>query len=501
MATAPDLMTQGNYLAQHGRFQEAATCYQQLLRLQPGHAEAHNNLGVMFAEQRQLAEAVTCYDQALALDPRYAHAHYNRANALEAQGRREEAAEGYRQALRLRPGFAEAHLNLGIALALLGDPAEAIVQYQEALRLRPDMFETHSNLGLALAHLGQHDQALPLYQRALDHLPDYAGAHFSRALTWLAQGNFAQGWAEFEWRWRLPESPPRPVSQPLWDGGPLDGKTILLHAEQGQGDTIQFIRYAPLVQQRGGRVVVECQATLISLLAGCRGIDQLVASGAPLPPFDLHCPLLSLGRIFKTDMASIPADIPYLGAEAGRVERWRRELRELGGFTIGIAWQGSLGHRWDRLRSIPLSQFAPLAGVPGVRLISLQVGAGREQLEALGGRFPVTDLGSRFDPTSFEDAAAAVMALDLVVTVDTALAHLAGALGAPVWVALSVGSEWRWLLSRAESPWYPTMRLWRQQQIGDWGEVFERMAGDLRQMIGGRSLDARTPLQEPGSDV
>jgi tetratricopeptide (TPR) repeat protein len=471
----------GNLLAQQRQFREAAACYQQVMRLEPARAEAHNNLGVMWAEQHRFAEALPCYHRAVALLPGYAEAHYNLANTLKELARLDEAVTRYREALRLRPEFAEAHVNLGIALAAQGKPADAVVCYQDALRLRPDHVEAHNNLGLALAHLGQHDQALARYERALQLRPGFADAHYNRALTWLALGNFGQGWAEYEWRWRLAEHPPRPFTQPLWDGTPLHGKTILLHAEQGMGDTIQFIRYAPLVKQRGATVVVECPGTLQPLLAGCRGIDLLVAKGAPLPPFDVHCPLLSLGRLFAAGLAPIPAQVPFLVAEPPRIERWRRELSRLAGFKIGIAWQGSAGYRWDRLRSIPLVHFAALARVAGVRLVSLQKGPGTDQLAAPRD-FEILDLGGKLDEEgAFLDTAALMQSLDLVITSDTAAAHLAGALGRPVWVALSLAPEWRWLWRRPDSPWYPTMRLFRQTRFGDWDEVFACMANELRQ--------------------
>jgi Flp pilus assembly protein TadD len=475
----------GNVLAHLGRFEEAAGCYREVVRLRPDHAEAFSNLGVMLAEQRQLADALSYYQQALTLKPDYAEAHYNRANALKELGRPEEAVAGYREALRLRPTFAEAHVNAGIALAALGRPAEAIVHYQEAVRTRPDYVEAHNNLGLALAHLGQHEQALARYARALQLRPGFADAHYNRALTWLSLSNFGQGWAEYEARWRLAELRPRPFAAPAWEGEPLRGKTILLHAEQGMGDTIQFIRYAPLVKQRGATIVVECQPALLPLLAGCGGIDRLVGKGTSLPPFDVHCPLLSLGRIFAAGLAPIPTNIPYLTADPQRVERWRRELSSLGGFKVGIAWQGSPGYRWDRLRSFPLAQFAALARVPGVRLVSLQKGPGTDQLAAARD-FEVIDLGAQLDERTgaFVDTAAVMRGLDLVVTSDTAVAHLAGALGVPVWVILSLAPEWRWLLRREDSPWYPTMRLFRQAQFGDWGEVFERVAGQLRTALG-----------------
>jgi hypothetical protein len=270
-------------------------------------------------------------------------------------------------------------------------------------------------------------------------------------------------------------------------------RTILLHAEQGLGDTLQFIRYAPLVQQRGGEVVVECQETLLPLLATCPGIDQLVARGAPLPAFDTHAPLLSLPGILGTTLTTIPANIPYLTADPGLREQWRHELSSLGdaaplgdagrrpAFKVGIAWQGNPQYPNDRQRSIPLARFAPLAQLTGVRLFSVQKGPGSEQLVRGANPFPVIDLGSRFG--NFADTAAALVNLDLVVAVDSAVAHCAGALGLPAWVLLPSPSEWRWLRHREDSPWYPTMRLFRQKEPGDWEEVVDRLAGALTALL------------------
>jgi tetratricopeptide (TPR) repeat protein len=473
----------GNLLAIQGQFPAATVCYREVVRLQPAHFEALNNLGVVLAEQRQIGEALECYHRALALKPEYAEAHYNLGNAHKGQGSLDAAIACYRKAIRLRPAFAEAHVNLGIALASLGKPAEAVISYQEAVRLRPNYAEAYNNLGLALAHLGQHEQALMRYQRALELRPDFPDAHYNRSLTWLSLGDYARGWPEYEWRWRLAELPPRPFSQPLWDGTPLPGRTILLHNEQGMGDTIQFIRFAPLVKQRGLHVVAEVQAPLVPLLASARGVDVLLPRGASLPAFDVHCPLMSLVRIFAASPDAVPADVPYLSADPARVQRWREELSTLKGFKIGIAWQGSPSFRWDRLRSLPLTHLAPLARLPGVRLVSLQKEAGAEQLTQWQERWQVLDLGSRF--ASWADTAAALVQLDLVVSVDTAIAHLAGALGLPVWVPLWLAPEWRWLLHRPDSPWYPTMRLFRQTQLGDWDEVFARMAAELRQRLTG----------------
>jgi hypothetical protein len=300
-------------------------------------------------------------------------------------------------------------------------------------------------------------------------------------MLWLVQGNLEEGWPEYEWRWRCKDAFERAFDQARWDGSPLNGRTILLHAEQGLGDTIQLVRYAPMVHERGGGVVLECQKPLERLLARSPGIDQLVTQGSALPSFDVHLPLLSLPGVFRTTLATVPGTAPYVFADPDLVEYWRQELSTLSGRRIGIVWQGSPTYNSDTRRSIPLTEFAPLARVPGVHLISLQKGLGVEQLKALPEGFRVLDLSERLDQTAgpFMDTAAVIMNLDLVIAPDTAIAHLAGALGARVWVALATSPSWRWLLDRDDSPWYPTARLFRQRENGSWLGVMEQIAEAL----------------------
>ncbi len=294
-------------------------------------------------------------------------------------------------------------------------------------------------------------------------------------------GDFDRGWPEYEWRRRLPSIVWRHFDQPLWDGSRLEGRTILLHAEQGLGDTLQFIRYAPLVKERGGTVIVECQPSLVRLLAGTSGVDQLVAQRAPVPAFDVQAPLPSLPGIFHATLAAIPARVPYLHVDGQFLERWRLERQVECPVQVGIAWQGSKANRGDIHRSIPLANFEKLARVKGVQLVSLQKGPGTEQLRGIEHQFPVLDLESRLgaDTESLVNIAALMKNLDLVICCDTAIAHLAGALGVPVWVALTVAPDWRWQLQGEASQWYPTMRLFRQTRYGHWQEVFERMADVL----------------------
>jgi tetratricopeptide (TPR) repeat protein len=476
----------GNLQREMGQLDDAVANCRQALRLKPDLADAHNNLGAAYAARREWDEAVACYRQALALRGGYAEAENNLGGALQELGRYDEAVAHFREALRLRPEFAEAHGGLAMALVRLDELDAAEATCREALRLKPDLATAHLSLGFILSEQGRREAALACCQRALDLQPDLADARKNRSLIWLLEGKLTEGWAEYEWRWKCPELPERPFGQPLWDGSPLAGQTLLLHAEQGLGDTLQFIRYAPLAAERGARVVVACQRPLLPLLSRMPGVSGWVAQGDPLPPFDLHAPLMSLPRIFGTTLENVPAAAPYLAADAALVERWRGELAVIDGFRIGIAWQGSRNYRRDRYRSVPLEQFAPLAEVPGVRLISLQKGYGAEQVAALGGRFEVIDLADRLDAAggAFMDTAAVMTLVDLVITSDTAVPHLAGALGVPVWVALSSNPDWRWLLDREDSPWYPTMRLFRQTQRGEWSEVFDRMAGALAERLG-----------------
>ena len=274
---------------------------------------------------------------------------------------------------------------------------------------------------------------------------------------------------------------PRSFQQPRWDGRSLKGKTILVFAQRGLGDTIQFVRFLPLVKARGGTVLFECAAGLIPLLEGIAGIDQFLAAGKPLPPFDVQAPLLSLPGILGTTLQTIPADVPYLRADPALVEFWRQELNSLDGFKIGIAWQGNPLYPADKFRSIPFHHFEKLARVPKVRLVSLQKGPGCEQIQAGAERIPILELGDRLDAKgAFLDTAAIMMNLDLVVTVDTAIEHLAGALAVPVWTVHWFVPDWRWFLDRDDSPWYPTMRLFRQKQLGDWNEVFDRIAAAVK---------------------
>jgi tetratricopeptide (TPR) repeat protein len=493
-------------LEQLGQVEEAAASYSQALQFEPGNLAALTNLGNVLKASGRLDDAIACYREVLRLKPDFAEVHANLGNVLSDQAKLVEAESSYRRALDLRPDYAETHYNLGILCSKKGIVEDAIACYRRALSCKPTYLEAHVNLGNALRLTGQMDDALTSFQQALQLKPDFASAHWNRAVVLLARGEFKEGWREYEWRWAQHTFARRQFTQPLWDGTDLHGKTILLYAEQGLGDALHFIRFAPLVKRLGGKVLVECPPQLLRLLAGFPGVDQLLARGAQLPMFHVQAPLLSLPGIFDTDLASIPATAPYLHAEPKLVAHWlhkmsgvRCSISDVGRgvldighqtpdtgrvFKIGIAWQGNPTNPGDRYRSIPLAFFNRLAHVPGVQLISLQKGQGTEQLREIPGPFPILDLGSALDETTgaFVDTAAVMMNLDLVISSDTAIPHLAAALGVPVWLALSLAPDWRWLLHREDSPWYPTMRLFRQTRFGDWQEVFDRIANEISKL-------------------
>jgi tetratricopeptide (TPR) repeat protein/glycosyltransferase involved in cell wall biosynthesis len=507
----------GCLLAEQGGLDEAAASYRRALALKPDYAEAHNNLGLLLKNRGELDDAVESLRRALALKPDFAEAHSNLGLVFGEQGRHDEAAASLRRALALKPDFADAHSNLGLVLKKQGkhgDAAdslrralalkpehpdahnnlgtvfheqgrldEALASLRRAVAVKPDYVEAYHNLGVVCSDAGDLDGSIASFRQALARRPDYADAHFGAGLSLLLQGRLEQGFAEYEWRWRCPDIAvhARRCPQPQWDGGPLGGRTILLHAEQGLGDAIQFARYAPLVAARGGRVVLECQPELAALLWTLSGADQVVSRGEQLPPFDVHAPLLSLPYLLGTTLETIPAEIPYLRADPDRVAAWAAHLAMAGGgdggLRVGLVWAGNPAHKNDRRRSLTLDALRPLARVPGVRLFALQKGTAAGQTEAPPLGMALINLGPQL--ADFADTAAVIQQLDLVITVDTAVAHLAGALGRPVWVLLGSPPDWRWLWRGEDSPWYPTARLFRQERFGNWEGVIARVAAAL----------------------
>jgi Flp pilus assembly protein TadD len=519
----------GTSCLRQGRYEEAEFHLRESLRLRPDDPDTLNNLGTAAWLTGRSDEAEGYYRRAFELKPDDYSIVNNMGNSLWHQNALEEAARFYRRALELKPDSSETWMNLGVLLTDLTEFDDATACIQESLRLRPESHEAHDNLGATLARQGKLDEALACYSRALKLQPYYAESHRNRAFIWLARGDFERGWPEFEWRLACRRHVGANPDCPRWTGEDLKGRSILLHAEQGLGDTIQFIRFVDGIRQRNaGQVIVICPKPLVRLIARFPGIDFLTEEGNPVPPFDVHASLWSLPAILGTTLANLPAPRAYLSVGDELRGIWRARLTralaagdlndlarfwegELAGgpmvpaartqprppgitkpdfghaVKVGIVWQGNPKHRTDRLRSFRLQQLEPLGRVPGVRLISVQMEHGMDQLRELGERFCVTELASEAlgseDRRDFLDTAAILGHLDLVVTPDSAVAHLAGSLGVPVWVALPAMAEWRWMLDREDSPWYPSMRLFRQKIPGDWAGVFDRMARVLRESM------------------
>jgi len=437
----------------------------------------HTNLGrAILGAQGKLDDAAACFEQALALKPDDGDALYCLASVFRAQGKLDDAAAFYQRTLALRPNHAEAHYNLGNVLGEQGKLDDALECYERALALKPDYADAHTNLMITLRDQGRLDDAMACCQRALAFHPDSAGANFCDAYIRLLTGDFAGGWPKYEWRWLTQEVKPHGLTLPLWDGKDLGGRTILLHCEQGLGDNIQCIRFARRVKEKGGTVLLSCPRSLARLFEDVAGIDGIFPDGRGLPEYDVQAPLMSLPGLFQTTLNTIPASVPYLQSDPARVTAWRDRLAGYPGFKVGIVWRGSATH--DRHRLMTAAQFAGFLDIPGLAVISLQKDGTAEEMETLG-RVPGPFLDAGPLQEDLSDAAAAVSNLDLVITVDTSVCHLAGALAAPVWTLIPFAPDWRWLLQREDSPWYPTMRLFRQPKIGDWQSVVERVRAEL----------------------
>jgi tetratricopeptide (TPR) repeat protein len=467
-----------------GRAAEALESYDRVIALKPNGAEAYNNRGIALGRLGRNGEALASYERAIALKPDYARAYNNRGVALVALERHTEALESYNRAIDLKPGYAEAYNNRGIALGELDRPADALEDYERALTLNPDDAETLYNRGNALRDLHRHAEAIDSYERALALEPDHASAHWNLADCRLLLGDFARGWTEYEWRWRLPQRKEarRDFQQPLWLGSPTpEGRTILLHSELGFGDTLQFCRYATKVAALGAKVILEVQPALLPLLTGLEGVAQVIAQGASLPEFDFYCPLMSLPLVFKTDLGSIPADIPYIRGDAARVAGWQEKLGSKTRPRVGVVWSGSRLLRNDK-RSMTLAQMAPLVS-DWAEWISLQKDVPETDVTLLASRADFRQFGGELK--DFADTAALLELMDVLVTVDTSVAHVAGAMGKPVWILLPFDQhDWRWMLDREDSLWYPTARLFRQSSNGDWASAVSRVGEELVRHFG-----------------
>jgi tetratricopeptide (TPR) repeat protein len=512
-------------LHQAGQLAQAEAIYRQILTIDPGHAGClhllggiafqtghndaaidlirkaialnrrvpafHCDLGTALQHQGELDEAVKSYRQALALKPDYAEALNNLGNVLAAQGKLDDAAKAYRRALALKPDYAEAHYNLGELRTREYRPDEALACYRRALDLKPDYAEPLNALGLAFQEQGELGEAAACYRKALDLKPDFAEAHFNHGLVLLLEGKLRHGWEEFEWRWRSKEVRRRYPIDRQWYGGDPNGRTILLHAEQGLGDSLQFVRYAPLLARLGATVLLEVQKPLVPLFSDMDGVSGVFAHGDTLPPFDTHCPFMSLPLALATTLDTIPGHTPYLRADPERAAAWRRRGEALPGLRVGLVWAGNPrpfqpgAHAIDRRRSITLDHFAEFDALEGVSFVSLQKGEAASQTKAPPAGLTIHDWTDELNDLA--DTAALVDTLDLVIGVDTSVIHLVGALAKPVWLLNRFDTCWRWLLERDDSPWYPTLRQFRQRSPGDWTGVLSQVHVELGSMIAART--------------
>jgi Flp pilus assembly protein TadD len=485
--TPPEAHAKGFDLHRQGLLASAEPCYRTALALDPGFKEAWMNLGLAAFGLGRADEALACQREALRLDPDSADAQNNLGMLHYAAGRTAEAENAFRAALRLNPGHANATLNLGSVRQLGNHVAEAEGLFRRALALGVDPAMGNSNLALALMEQVRNAEAERCCRAALALRPDYPEARANLALALLATGQWEEGWRHYEARWDVEAmSSPRPgLQQPRWTGQPLNGETVLLYAEQGYGDTLQFCRYAPLVAAAGGQVILLVPRALRRLMTGLHGVAAVLSEDdATLPPFDYHCPLLSLPLAFGTTVDTVPAPTAYLSADPAP---WRDFLRGLPGLKVGIAWAGRSRTEQphavaiDKRRSMRLAQMAPLLAVPGCSFVSLQLGPAAAQVATVPEGACLYDVSHRLG--NWADTAGLLAGLDLVIAVDTAIAHLAGALGRPVWMLNRFDSCWRWLLDREDAVWYPTMRLFRQARPGDWAGVIQRVTAALAEIV------------------
>ena len=479
-------LNHGNVLLLKGDLNGALAAFRAAIEHKPDYAGAYYNIGNALLNAGQLDEAVASYRRALEIQPDYAEVHCSLGVALKELGEFDCAVASLKEALEINPDLAEAHLNLGNALKELGQLEDAVMSYHRTLEIEPNLAEAHSNLGIALHDIGQLDEAIACYQKALTIKPDLADTNVNLSLLLLSLGKYAEAWPKYEFRYHpntktkhviLPDLP-----FPRWQGESLDGKSLMIWPEQGFGDEIQFARYIPMLKSRGvSRITLVCAQPLMALLQNINGVDILVTPSKALSiPHHAYWTFpMSLPLHFATTVETIPAKLPYLSVLSERLDMWRNRLPK-GGPNVGLVWKGNAEHKNDANRSLPgLSTLAPLWSLPGVTFVSLQKGQGEDEAATPPTGQPILHLGSGIQ--DFADTAAIVAQLDLVICIDTAIAHLAGALGKPCWVLLSaIGTDWRWLRERTDSPWYPgVIRLFRQSKAGDWATTINEVAHAL----------------------
>jgi Flp pilus assembly protein TadD len=501
-------LKQGRLLLDARRPDEALPLLREAYRLRPEDPDVLNQMGRALWEIGQPQQAEPIFAKAISLNPNDPWIWNNLGLSYWMIGFPEQAIACYLRALDIQPNRHDTTMNLGAVLSDMYKLDEAMACLEEARRWIPESPDVLQNLATTLARQGRYEEAIEMYGQALRLRPDYAEVRQNRSTVWLNMGDFERGWPEYESRLKCRWHTAVKVSRPIWNGEDLSGRFLMLDYEAGLGDTLQFIRFAPLLKERGATVIVLAQPSVMRLIAPSRGVDVVFDGSSALPDCDFHISLMSLPSRLGTTLANLPARVPYLFLDPVLVDSWRSKLATAIGvdetdwlrhppgtamgagararpFLVGVVWQGNPFHRCDQFRSFPLAKLAAVAEVPGVRLVSLQAEDGLDQLRLLGGRFPIVELTSRRQ-RDFLDTACLVSLVDLVITPDTAVAHLSGALGVRIWVAVSQILEWRWMAPRNDSPWYPTARLFRQKTMGDWDGVFGRMADALRAELAGR---------------
>ena len=463
-----------------GRLEEATACYRVLLAEAPHVPQVHYNLGLALQGQALHEAAAQSFRAAVGLRANWAEAYVNLAKSLQSLRRFAEAEQCSRQALRLKPDLPEALFAHGSVLRDLGRFEAAIARLSDAVGRHPTVSSIRNNLGLALKQMGRLREAEAAYRAALVLEPEDASVKYNMGELDLVAGRFAEGWEGLEYRWLLDGQQPRPPGPPLWDGREVPAGYLLLHTEQGLGDTIQFCRYVHMAAERA-RIVLLVRPETRRLMAGLHPGVSVITEGEAVPEHAFHCPLPSLPRAFGTTLETIPGVTPYLRAEPAGAARWQVRLASLDGLRVGVVWAGNPRHLYDHLRSVPIGVFTRLLGQSGVSFVSLQKGADPAQLRALPAGARLHDWTAEL--SDLADTAALIDGLDLVIGVDTAVIHLAGALGKPVWLLNRFDTDWRWLLGRDDSPWYPTLRQFRQAQPGDWKGVVARVAAALSERV------------------
>ena len=471
-----------------GDLDGAEIAYGEILRRAHRHADASLGMARILIERGDFSAAEQVLLEALKSEPENYNLYYLLARLYEGMADYEQAESFYRKALMMAPEYIDAWINMGNVQQDSGQYDAAMSSYASALKVAPESAEAHYNKGLLEKRLGRFDDAIDSFNRAIEMKPEFVQPHWNKSFVCLLTGRLTEGWKEYEWRLQHEKHIQRPFTQPAWEGEDLNGRTILVHDEQGYGDTFQFVRYLPLVQARGARVVFECHDKLGPVLRGCKGYDQLIervsVESVPDASFDVQVSLMSLPRIFNTRLESIPAQIPYLKAAGDLAEKWKVRLENDKRFRVGICWAGSPRHTNELVRSCSLQDFSVLSEIEGLALYSLQKGAAAEEAVRLAKPFEIVRLDLELDHGArFVDTAAAMASLDLVISIDTSIAHLAGALGRPVWILLSSSPDWRWMAEGETSPWYPTMRLFRQSRPGDWQGVFRIVAHALTNLL------------------